>query len=206
MQPPKLQNNPDYPLSNPMLNGLIFVNTLWKTIHGPPPRANVNLFSHSKHCYEETNAGTDEYNGFKHQAGHDDPRSSAWFPIFQVSIPSNECVYVLVRFKTQTLISSWCAPKTRPKRSWVEWNCRRLEGHKSCVNALKFSSGEGRFLASAGDGACSRVLLWLLCLLYFRYVDMSLGLPSRRHNKSFVFTSGWRTEGASAPKPTISFC
>ncbi|KAF9533088.1 WD40-repeat-containing domain protein, partial [Crepidotus variabilis] len=33
---------------------------------------------------------------------------------------------------------------------------RRLSAHKSCVNALKFSCGEGRFLASGGDdlGIC----------------------------------------------------
>ncbi|TDL22196.1 WD40 repeat-like protein [Rickenella mellea] len=35
---------------------------------------------------------------------------------------------------------------------------RRLEGHKSCVNALDFSSGNGRWLASAGDDLL--VLLW----------------------------------------------
>jgi WD repeat-containing protein 22 len=29
---------------------------------------------------------------------------------------------------------------------------RKLIGHSSCVNALAFSSGEGRWLASAGDG------------------------------------------------------
>ncbi|KAH9980092.1 WD40-repeat-containing domain protein [Lactifluus volemus] len=29
---------------------------------------------------------------------------------------------------------------------------RKLTGHSSCVNALAFSSGEGRWLASAGDG------------------------------------------------------
>jgi len=30
---------------------------------------------------------------------------------------------------------------------------RTLEAHRSCVNALAFSSKEGRFLASGGDGA-----------------------------------------------------
>lgn len=29
---------------------------------------------------------------------------------------------------------------------------RKLDGHKSCVNALTFSNGDGRWLASAGDG------------------------------------------------------
>lgn len=29
---------------------------------------------------------------------------------------------------------------------------RKLFGHSSCVNALAFSSGDGRFLASGGDG------------------------------------------------------
>ena len=29
---------------------------------------------------------------------------------------------------------------------------RKLKAHSSCVNALTFSSGEGRFLASGGDG------------------------------------------------------
>lgn len=32
------------------------------------------------------------------------------------------------------------------------FSCRKLEAHKSCVNALAFSSGDGRFLASGGDG------------------------------------------------------
>lgn len=31
-------------------------------------------------------------------------------------------------------------------------SCRFLLGHSSCVNALAFSNGEGRFLASGGDG------------------------------------------------------
>ena len=29
---------------------------------------------------------------------------------------------------------------------------RKLQAHNSCVNTLAFSSGEGRFLASGGDG------------------------------------------------------
>lgn len=29
---------------------------------------------------------------------------------------------------------------------------RSLRGHSSCVNALAFSNGDGRFLASGGDG------------------------------------------------------
>ncbi|KAF8903180.1 WD40-repeat-containing domain protein [Gymnopilus junonius] len=35
---------------------------------------------------------------------------------------------------------------------------RRLEAHRSCVNALAFSSGDGRFLASGGDDR--RICLW----------------------------------------------
>jgi WD repeat-containing protein 22 len=37
---------------------------------------------------------------------------------------------------------------------------RKLIGHTSCVNALAFSSGEGRWLASAGDGE-SLLLYWI---------------------------------------------
>ncbi|PPR07786.1 hypothetical protein CVT26_014971 [Gymnopilus dilepis] len=35
---------------------------------------------------------------------------------------------------------------------------RKLEAHRSCVNALAFSSGDGRFLASGGDDL--RICLW----------------------------------------------
>ncbi|KAF8967182.1 WD40 repeat-like protein [Flammula alnicola] len=38
------------------------------------------------------------------------------------------------------------------------FDVRKLEGHRSCVNALAFSSGDGRFLASGGDDL--RILLW----------------------------------------------
>lgn len=39
------------------------------------------------------------------------------------------------------------------KIDYVVYMLRKLEAHRSCVNALAFSSGGGRFLASGGDGA-----------------------------------------------------
>ena len=39
---------------------------------------------------------------------------------------------------------------------------RKLTGHNSCVNALAFSLGDGRWLASAGDGESSFLLQYAL--------------------------------------------
>jgi WD40 repeat protein len=36
--------------------------------------------------------------------------------------------------------------------------CSKLQGHDGCVNAIEYSAGDGRFLASAGDD--SEVLVW----------------------------------------------
>ena len=38
---------------------------------------------------------------------------------------------------------------------------RKLAGHRSCVNAITFSRGDGRWLASGGDG------MWI------KYMEMS---------------------------------
>lgn len=51
---------------------------------------------------------------------------------------------------SRSLIMS-SAPDERLKRDFYPF--RYLTGHTSCVNALAFSNGDGRFLASGGDGA-----------------------------------------------------
>ena len=40
----------------------------------------------------------------------------------------------------------------------TELQNRVLYGHKSCVNALAFSSGDGHYMASAGDGMADQYM------------------------------------------------
>lgn len=44
-------------------------------------------------------------------------------------------------------------------------NIRKLRSHDSCVNAVAFSSNDGRWLATGGDGLCTPVLPKLSLLI-----------------------------------------
>ncbi|KAF9483512.1 WD40 repeat-like protein [Pholiota conissans] len=57
---------------------------------------------------------------------------------------------------------------------------RKLEAHKSCINALTFSSGDGRFLASGGDDL--RILLW-----DFHQNDVKIPTHALRGPKGNIF-------------------
>lgn len=55
-------------------------------------------------------------------------------------------------------------------------NIRKLRSHDSCVNAVAFSSNDGRWLATGGDGLCTPVLpkLSLLIEPHLSWLDRRL--------------------------------
>lgn len=62
---------------------------------------------------------------------------------------------------------------------------RRLNSHTSCVNALTFSSGDGRFLASGGDGKLATSFPAAGSHIGGpRLARQNMGLPSRRYQES----------------------
>lgn len=51
---------------------------------------------------------------------------------------------------------------------------RKLQGHRSCVNALAFSSGDGQWLASGGDGWLFRSNIAMLALITHKDLAVQL--------------------------------
>lgn len=79
---------------------------------------------------------------------------------------------------------------------------RRLNSHTSCVNALTFSSGDGRFLASGGDGKlATRSPAAGSHIRGPRLAPQNLGLSSRRYQGSCMRVC-WPS-GMSGTKRTL---
>ena len=56
---------------------------------------------------------------------------------------------------------------------------RKLTGHNSCVNALAFSPGDGRWLASAGDGKSSFLPQLLYQRIHKQTIRLSYGICTK---------------------------
>jgi len=73
-------------------------------------------------------------------------------------------------------------------------NIRKLRGHDSCVNAVAFSSNDGRWLGTGGDGLCTPVLPKLYLLMEPRFTlvrqkTVSMGLVAGRYQETCAHLS-----------------